>query len=83
MMGWDPNLLAGLFLHYVELWWVIIPAIMLGVVVGALPGFNAQNTLIIILPLPLILKQRGCRPPTLARLGGEFRTRRSRSRRRR
>ncbi len=35
------------------MWWVIVPAILLGIVVGALPGFSAQNTLILLLPLTL------------------------------
>jgi putative tricarboxylic transport membrane protein len=35
------------------LWWVIWPAIALGIVVGALPGFSPQNTLILLLPLTL------------------------------
>jgi len=35
------------------LWWVIIPAIFLGIIVGILPGFSPQNTLIMLLPLTL------------------------------
>jgi len=35
------------------LWWVIVPAILLGIVVGILPGFSPQNTLIMLLPLTL------------------------------
>ncbi|MGH8689762.1 MAG: tripartite tricarboxylate transporter permease [Burkholderiales bacterium] len=35
------------------LWWVIIPAILLGIIVGILPGFSPQNTLIMLLPLTL------------------------------
>jgi putative tricarboxylic transport membrane protein len=35
------------------LWWVIWPAILLGIVVGILPGFSPQNTLIMLLPLTL------------------------------
>ena len=38
------------------LWWVIVPAILLGIVVGILPGFSPQNTLIILLPLTLAVK---------------------------
>ena len=35
------------------LWWVILPAIFLGIIVGILPGFSPQNTLIMLLPLTL------------------------------
>jgi putative tricarboxylic transport membrane protein len=35
------------------LWWIIWPAIFLGIVVGVLPGFSPQNTLIMLLPLTL------------------------------
>lgn len=54
-MGWDPELLTGLVLHALSLWWVIVPAVLLGIVVGAIPGFSAQNTLIILLPLTLTM----------------------------
>lgn len=32
---------------------MIVPAILLGLVVGAIPGFSAANTIIILLPLTL------------------------------
>ncbi len=38
------------------LWWVIWPAILLGIGVGILPGFSPQNTLIMLLPLTLAVK---------------------------
>jgi putative tricarboxylic transport membrane protein len=41
------------FLHALSMWWVIIPAIFLGLIVGAIPGFSAANTIIILLPLTL------------------------------
>ena len=50
-MSWD--FLAGQFAAQFGLWWVIIPAILLGIVVGILPGFSPQNTLIMLLPLTL------------------------------
>ncbi|NNU81088.1 hypothetical protein HMH01_11640 [Halovulum dunhuangense] len=34
-------------------WWVIVPSILLGLVVGGIPGFSAANTIIILLPLTL------------------------------
>jgi putative tricarboxylic transport membrane protein len=49
------GLLAELFVRSIGLWWVIIPGMFLGMVVGILPGFNAQNTLIILLPLTLYM----------------------------
>jgi putative tricarboxylic transport membrane protein len=52
-MSWD--FLVGQFGFQLSLWWVIWPAILLGIVVGALPGFSAQNTLIILLPLTLTM----------------------------
>ncbi|NIO42404.1 MAG: hypothetical protein GTO41_20970, partial [Burkholderiales bacterium] len=36
-------------------WWVIVPAILLGLLVGAIPGFSAANTIIILLPLTLVM----------------------------
>jgi putative tricarboxylic transport membrane protein len=50
-MSWD--FLLGQFATQFGLWWVIIPAILLGIVVGILPGFSPQNTLIMLLPLTL------------------------------
>jgi len=48
----DP-VLFDLFLKSLSLWWVILPGMFIGLVVGILPGFSAQNTLIILLPLTL------------------------------
>ena len=44
-----------LFLHSLSYWWVIIPSILLGFVVGAIPGFSAANTIIILLPFTLVM----------------------------
>ena len=48
---------GGLFLtmlgETLAMWWVILPAVLLGLVVGAIPGFSAANTIIILLPLTL------------------------------
>ena len=52
-MSWD--LLGQLFGAQLSLWWIIWPGILLGIVVGFLPGFNAENTLIMLLPLTLAL----------------------------
>jgi putative tricarboxylic transport membrane protein len=48
-------LLLDLFVRSVSLWWVILPGMLIGIVVGILPGFSAQNTLIILLPLTLYM----------------------------
>jgi putative tricarboxylic transport membrane protein len=45
--------LLGQFAAQFGLWWIILPAILLGIVVGILPGFSPQNTLIMLLPLTL------------------------------
>jgi putative tricarboxylic transport membrane protein len=47
------GLIGGLFVHSLQYWWVMIPAILLGNIVGAIPGFSAANTIIILLPLTL------------------------------
>lgn len=49
------GLFVDLLLKSLSLWWVIIPGMLLGIVVGILPGFSAQNTLIILLPLTLTM----------------------------
>ena len=45
------QLFTELFLHTLGFWWIIIPAMLLGLIVGAIPGFSAANTIIILLPL--------------------------------
>lgn len=42
-----------LFGHSLSLSWVIFPAVVFGIIVGAVPGFAAHNTIIILLPLTL------------------------------
>ena len=49
------GVLLELFVRSLALWWVILPGMLLGVIVGILPGFSAQNTLIILLPLTLYM----------------------------
>jgi putative tricarboxylic transport membrane protein len=51
----SADVLFGLFIQSLSLWWVILPGMLLGTIVGILPGFSAQNTLIILLPLTLYL----------------------------
>jgi putative tricarboxylic transport membrane protein len=50
-MTWE--LILGQFATQFGLWWVILPAMLLGIIVGILPGFSPQNTLIMLLPLTL------------------------------
>jgi putative tricarboxylic transport membrane protein len=49
------DLYGPLFLHTLSYWWVIVPSIFLGLLVGAIPGFSAANTIIILLPLTLVM----------------------------
>ena len=51
----DLSFFANLFTHTLSYWWLIIPAIFLGLLVGAIPGFSAANTIIILLPLTLAM----------------------------
>ncbi len=50
---WD--LFPTLLWHTLGYWYVILPAVALGMVVGAVPGFSAANTIIILLPLTLAM----------------------------
>lgn len=52
-MSIDFGLFFSLFGDTLAYWWVILPATFLGIVVGAVPGFSAANTIIILLPLTL------------------------------
>lgn len=54
-MGETANLLSGVFLETISMWWVIIPTIFLGLIVGGIPGFSAANTIIILMPLTLAM----------------------------
>lgn len=54
-MEFNPGLFLEIFAHTFAYWWVILPAILLGLVVGAVPGFSAANTIIILLPLTLAM----------------------------
>ena len=52
-MGDTTTILIEVFLETMSYWWVIIPSIFLGLVVGGIPGFSAANTIIILMPLTL------------------------------
>lgn len=47
---------ADVFFHIMSMWWVIIPSIFLGLIVGAIPGFSAANTIIVLLPFTLVME---------------------------
>lgn len=47
--------ILDLFVKSFGLWWAIIPGMLIGLAVGILPGFSAQNTLIILMPLMLTM----------------------------
>lgn len=52
----DFALFFSLFGDTLGYWWVIVPATVLGIIVGAVPGFSAANTIIILLPLTLSMQ---------------------------
>jgi len=52
-MAPDLGVFFSLFVDTLDYWWIIIPATLLGIVVGAIPGFSAANTIIVLLPLTL------------------------------
>jgi len=54
-MEFDPHIFVELFAETIQYWWVIVPAIFLGLIVGAIPGFSAANTIIMLLPLAIVL----------------------------
>ena len=54
-MEFDLVFYGEMFARTFDLWWVMIPAIFLGLIVGAIPGFSAANTIIILLPLTLAM----------------------------
>lgn len=54
-MEYDLSFFGEMFIRTFTFWYVIIPAIFLGIVVGAIPGFSAANTIIILLPLTLAM----------------------------
>ena len=43
------------FLHHMGLWWVVVPSIFLGLIVGGIPGFSAANTIIVLLPFTFLM----------------------------
>ncbi len=55
-MTFDFGTFASLFVDVLGFWWIIIPGTLLGILVGAIPGFSAANTIIILLPLTLAME---------------------------
>lgn len=54
-MGETTTILIEVFFDTIGYWWVIIPTIFLGLIVGGIPGFSAANTIIILMPLTLAM----------------------------
>ncbi len=52
----DLGIFIGLLGEILGYWWIIIPGTILGIVVGAIPGFSAANTIIILLPVTLAME---------------------------
>ncbi|MFP7671884.1 tripartite tricarboxylate transporter permease [Marivita sp. S0852] len=55
-MGDTSAILIEVFFETISFWWVIIPTIFLGLIVGGIPGFSAANTIIILMPLTLAME---------------------------
>ena len=49
------TILAEVFVDTIGYWYVIVPTIFLGLIVGGIPGFSAANTIIILMPLTLAM----------------------------
>ena len=52
-MGDTTSILLEVFLETISYWYIIVPTIFLGLIVGGIPGFSAANTIIILMPLTL------------------------------
>lgn len=48
-------ILTEVFFETLGYWYVILPTIFLGLIVGGIPGFSAANTIIILMPLTLAM----------------------------
>jgi len=55
-MEFDWAFFGEMFLNTFTFWWIILPAIFLGLIVGAIPGFSAANTIIFLLPLTIAME---------------------------
>ena len=55
-MDFDWSLIGHLFLTNFSYWWLIVASIALGYIVGAIPGFNAANTIIVLLPMTFAMR---------------------------
>ena len=58
-MGDTAALLLEVFLETMSFWYIIVPTIFLGLIVGGIPGFSAANTIIILMPLTLAMSLQG------------------------
>jgi len=54
-MEFTFDFLVSLFVSSLGQWFVIIPAIIIGLIIGAIPGLGPANSLIILLPFTLAL----------------------------
>lgn len=55
-MDMDTVLFLDILEQTFSYWWLILVGTVLGLVVGAIPGFSAANTIIILLPLTLAME---------------------------
>lgn len=54
-MAETTSILIEVFFDTIGYWWIMIPTIFLGLIVGGIPGFSAANTIIILMPLTLAM----------------------------
>ena len=54
-MTFDLSTFVDILQQTLAYWWVLVPGTLLGVIVGAIPGFSAANTIIILLPVTLAI----------------------------
>ena len=52
----DIGVFLSLFADTMAYWWIILAGTFIGIMVGAIPGFSAANTIIILLPLTLSME---------------------------
>lgn len=51
----SSHILIEVLFDTIGYWYIIVPSIFLGLIVGGIPGFSAANTIIILMPLTLAM----------------------------
>lgn len=55
-MDVDIAVILSAIMDSFSYWWIVVPGVIVGIVMGAIPGFAAHNTIIILLPLTLSME---------------------------